>query len=97
MKNLPWGRIAGVVARVALAVVTGVPITEEKAKRVGETDGQTKKDAVLGLVQTELELAALATGKDLSHDGDVMKAAGGIVDAIVAFHNIVAAKSITGV
>jgi hypothetical protein len=71
----------------------GIPTTEEKAKRIGQTSGTLKKDAVLDLVQTELQLGQLVIGRDLSQDGEVMKAAGAIVDSVVTLHNIIAAKS----
>jgi hypothetical protein len=91
--NVPWGKILGVASRVALAAVMGIPTTEEKAKRIGQAAGALKKDAVLDLIQTELQLGQLVIGRDLSQDGEVMKAAGAIVDSVVSLHNVIAAKS----
>lgn len=91
--HVPWGKIVGVASRVALAAVMGIPATEEKAKRIGEAAGALKKDAVLDLVQQELQLAQLVTGRDLSQNGHVMNAAGAVVDAIVGLHNAIAVQA----
>jgi hypothetical protein len=91
--NLPWGKIGGTALRIALGVVMGVPKVEALNAPGSPLTGEQKKAAVLDLIQTELTLAEQVAGRDLASDADVLKAAGGVIDAVSALHNVLAAKA----
>lgn len=90
--NLPWGKIAGVALRVGLGALTGVAKVES-LNTGGGLSGAQKRAAVLELIQTELTIAEGIAGRDLASDPDVLKAAGGVIDAVAALHNMLAAKA----
>jgi hypothetical protein len=93
MKNLPWGRISGIAIQSIMAAVLGVQRVEALNNTAAPLSGQQKKAEVIDLIQSELAIAEGIAGHSLAHDGDVLQAAGGVIDAVTALHNVLAAKA----
>jgi len=67
---------------------------ESLAKVLPTLKGADKQNAVMTLVKDSLETVELAAGKDLLNDAEVDKAARAVIDAYVAFQNVVAKKAV---
>jgi hypothetical protein len=93
--KFPIGTILQYVTRGVIAAAQAIPAVEAFKGTIAGASGADKKTAVLQLVEAELGAARFATGRDLASDPDVMAAAGAVVDAIVALHNIVGKKAVT--
>ena len=94
-KKVPWKTVFGITTNVLEVLVPEVAQIEKLAKtipQIKQLTGPEKKAAVLVAVQGALETAEGLADRDLLNDPDVLLGAGGIVDAVVAFQNIVAAK-----
>jgi hypothetical protein len=91
--KIDWRSVSHVAAAVIGAMVPGVAQAEDLAWKLGSHDNQAKADTVLDLGKATLTALQSATGKDLSHDGDVDKAMRSIVAAVVDFHKVVAKKA----
>lgn len=89
--KIPWLTVARIGANVVGQIVPGVAAVESIAESLGTVTGDKKKQAVIDLVKNSVLAAEGLTGKDLAADPQIEQAVGGIVDAVVAFHNIVAA------
>jgi hypothetical protein len=91
--NIPWGSVISLISRIGGAITIGVPSVEAISRIRRGLSGADKKTAVLELVQQELTAVETAAGRDLAHDAAVLAAAGAIVDAYVAFANLLAQKA----
>lgn len=90
--SFPLGRLISVGTRVVSAIATGVPVVEAAASTFRGGSGGEKKAAVLTIVAAELQAVKVATGHDFASDEDVIAAAGVIIDAVAAFHKVLAHK-----
>lgn len=84
--------VAGIGFQVAKIIVPAVGTVEDIAKELPGLKGKAKQDAVMALVGAALAAAEDATNKDLLKDADVQSATRGVIDAVVALENIIAAK-----
>lgn len=91
--SFPLGRLISIGTRVVSAIATAVPVVEAAAHKFKAGTGPEKKTAVLAIVAADLQAAKLATGHDFAADEDVMLGAGVIVDAVAAFHKLLAHKA----
>ncbi len=85
------GKVASLVP-VIFAAVMQVEAEVNTLKQPGLT-GPQKKAAALDIVKTSLGATEGVAGRDLVDDADVLQAAGGVIDAVVALHNIATKKS----
>jgi hypothetical protein len=92
--KFPIGAILNYATRATMAIATGVPAVQAFATSLQAGSGADKKQSVLLLVQAELAAAELGSGRDLANDADVMDAAGKVIDAVAAFHKVIARKAI---
>lgn len=95
--KIPWKVVLGVGSTVLDQIIPGVAVVEAIARRLGGLHGAQKQDAVVELVKAALETAHGVTGKELANDADVEKATRGVIDAVVALHNITAKKTAAAV
>lgn len=84
---------AGIATRALQAIIMGVPAVERAAQQLRAGSGDDKHQAVLDLVKSELAAASIVTGHDMAHDPDALKAASIVIDAVAAFHSLLARKS----
>ena len=78
---------------LAGAAIPGVAQVEAISRSLPSLKGKAKQDAVIELVKASVLATESATERDLLNDPEVEKAARGIVDAVVAFQNVVAKKA----
>lgn len=83
---------ARVAARIIGIVVPGVSAVETIASQFGSLKGKQKQDAIVEMVRASLATAESLSGRELAGDEDVERATRGVVDAVVALHNILARK-----
>lgn len=94
-KDVQWNKLFDLTSVLIKLVVSEVPRIEQIVQTIPQLKdltGAEKKAAVLSIVQGALTIVEDVADKDLVNDADVMTAAGGIIDAVVALQNIVAAK-----
>ena len=91
--HINFGSVLTIATRALGAIITGVPAVQAFKQTAGAADSAQLKDSILLLVQSELAAARIATGHDLAADADVLGAAGSVIDAVAAFHAIVAHKA----
>jgi len=77
---------------VASAAIPGVAQIETIARSMPALKGKAKQDAVVELIKASVLASESVADRDLLNDPDVEKATRAIVDAVVAFQNIVARK-----
>lgn len=90
-----FSKVLPYVTRSLILLPGAIQSAEALGDALGKTSGADKKAAVLATVQAELTAAEGIAGRDLANDSDVIAAAGAIVDAEVAFHNLIAKKVAT--
>lgn len=78
---------------IAKAVLPGVAQVEAISKALPGLKGQAKQDAVVELVKQSVIAAEGITNRDILNDPEVEKATRGIVDAVVAFQNVIVKKA----
>lgn len=86
-------RWVGMAFAVVKAVVPGVAQIESVAKAFPNLKGKDKQNAVVELVKASLNAAEFITDKDLLNDPEVEKATRAVIDAVVAFQNVVNKKT----
>lgn len=86
-------RWVGMAFAVVKAVVPGVAQVESVAKAFPNLKGKDKQNAVVDLVKASLNAAEFITDKDLLNDPEVEKATRAVIDAVVAFQNVVNKKT----
>jgi hypothetical protein len=94
-KKVPWRKVFDVTSNIIATLVPEVGRIEELVKtipHIKDLTGAEKKAAVLSVVKGALENTESLTNKDLLDDAEVAAAAGGVIDAVVALQNIIAAK-----
>jgi hypothetical protein len=89
--KIPWLTVARVGANVMNTIVPGVAAVEQLAESLGHVTGDQKKQAIVDMVKNSVLVAEGLAAKDLALEPDLDAAVGGIVDAVVHLHNIVAA------
>jgi hypothetical protein len=88
-----WSALAHIGNAVVTKIIPAIGLVESCASQWKNLTGQDKEDIVIAAVRAELALIGKVHGIDLSTDPDVLKAARGIVQAVHAFHEIVATKA----
>lgn len=86
-------RWVGMAFAVAKAVIPGVAQIESVAKIFPQLKGVDKQNAVVALVKASLQASEFVADRDLLNDPEVEKATRAVIDAVVAFQNIVAKKT----
>jgi len=95
LKKVSWKALADITLHIIEGIVPQVGQIEAIVKQVPQLKdltGADKKAAVLSIISGSLQAAEGLADKDLLNDADVLAAAGGVVDAVVALQNIIAAK-----
>src|SRR5258708_33621213 len=90
--KISWLQVARIGAGVVGQIVPGVTLVEQLAERLPSLTGGDKKQAIIDLVKNGVLAAEGLTSKDFGLDPELTAGVGGIVDAVVAFHNLVARK-----
>lgn len=85
-----WLTVARVGANVMNTIVPGVAAVESLAEQLATVTGDQKKQAIVNMVKDSVLVAEGLAQKDLDLEPDLSAAVGGIVDAVVHLHNIVA-------
>lgn len=88
-----WGGALRIGLSVLNTVIPGVSVVEGIARNLPSLKGKAKQDAVVELVQQALATAEGVAAKELANDADVERATRGVIDAVVALHNIIAQKA----
>lgn len=88
-----WGAALRIGLLALNTIVPGVSQVEAIARAIPGLKGKQKQDAVAELVRQALMTTEGVTGRDLADDADVDKATRGVIDAVVALHNIISAKA----
>lgn len=88
-----WGAALRIGLSALNTIIPGVSTVEAIARQIPGLKGKQKQDAVVELVRQTLATSEGFTGSDLADDADVEKATRGVIDAVVALHNIIAAKT----
>src|SRR5262245_9295262 len=88
-----WGTALRIGLLALNTIVPGVSQIETSARAIPGFKGKQKQDAVAELVRQALATSEGMAGRDLVDDADVDKATRGVIDAVVALHNIIAAKT----
>lgn len=91
--KIRWNDVFKVGITVLNAVIPGVSVVETIARQIPALKGKQKQDAVVELVKQSLATAENFAAKDLADDADVEQATRGVIDAVVALNNLIAAKS----
>lgn len=86
--KIPFKQILNIVGVFVPAVGAATAIVEQ----LPGLKGKQKQDAAIELVKQTLAGAEQVTDKDLLDDADLEQAARGVVDAVVAFQNMVKKK-----
>ena len=82
-----WVKFA---VNIASAAIPGVAQIESIARALPGLKGKAKQDAVVELVKASILASESVADKDLLNDPEVEKSTRGIVDAVVAFQNVIA-------
>lgn len=85
-----WVKLGIGVARVMIPAVAKV---ETIARSLPSLRGQQKQDAVIELVKASVLASESIADRDLLNDPEVERATRAIVDAVVAFQNVLAKKT----
>ena len=85
-----WVKLGIGVARVMIPAVAKV---ETIARSLPSLKGPATQDAVIELVTASVLASETIADRDLLNDPEVEKATRGIVDAVVAFQNVLAKKA----
>jgi hypothetical protein len=88
-----WGAALKIGLSMLNTIVPGVAQVEAIARGLSGMKGKQKQDAVVELVKQALATSEGFVGTDLANDADVEQATRGVIDAVVALNNIVAAKA----
>lgn len=91
--GFPWKNILQTGLTVLGTIVPGVSAVEQISRALPQLRGKQKQDAVVELVKATLLTTESLAGRDLLEDPEVEKATRGVVDAVVAFQNILAKKA----
>lgn len=91
--GFPIGKVLTFATRALGAIITGVPAVQAMTNMFPSGTGDQKKQAVMDMVRAELAAAELLYGHDLANNPDVMLAVGKVIDAVVAFHTVIAKKA----
>jgi hypothetical protein len=94
--KIRWNDVFKVGITVLNAVIPGVSVVETIARQIPALKGKQKQDAVVELVKQSLATAENFAAKDLADDADVEQATRGVIDAVVALNNLIAAKTAAG-
>jgi len=89
--NTSWTRILKVVELVLGAIVRGVPAVETLSSRIGLGAGDEKLQAVLDLVDAEMQAADVAIPSSGPGVVRVEAAQRAVISAVVELHNAIAA------
>lgn len=92
MPKIAWKTLGRFAVGIIDAVVPGVAAVEALAESIPGMKGKTKQDAVVALVTNALKVAEDVSARDLANDPEVETATRAVIDAVVAFNNIVAKK-----
>lgn len=77
---------------IGLRIIPYIGTAVAAVERFVSGKGQVKQDAAIDMVKVLLESVEGAAAKDLIDNEKVQAGARGVVDAVVAFQNIVAAE-----
>jgi len=88
--KINWLTVARIGAGVVGQIVPGVTMVEQLAESVGGLTGDKKKQAIIDLVKNGVLAAEGLTSTDVALDPELQAGVGGIVDAVVNLHTIVA-------
>jgi hypothetical protein len=88
-----FSKVFPYLTRALILLPGAISSAEQLGDALGRSSGADKKAAVLSTVQTELQAAEGIAGRDLANDAEVLAAAGAVIDAEVALHNLVAKKT----
>lgn len=92
MPKIAWKTLGRFAVGILDAVVPGVAAVEALAESIPGMKGKAKQDAVVALVTNALKVAEDVSARDLANDPEVETATRAVIDAVVAFNNIVAKK-----
>lgn len=81
--------------QVGLRVLQYIPAIVDIVERFWTSKGKAKQDAAVTMVNQLVEAAEGVAGRDLLNDPVVDTAARAVIDAVVAFQNILAEKGAT--
>jgi len=81
------------VTRALILLPGAIQQAESLGTALGSSNGADKKAAVLATLQDELLAAEGIAGRPFARDADVVAAAGAVIDAEVALHNLIARKT----
>lgn len=82
-------RFAGTITKVISTIVGLIPVIEQLKQAGHILTSDAAREAVVDGALRALLAAEGLLGRDLLNDPEFRKIAGGIVDLIVAFHNLV--------
>jgi hypothetical protein len=88
--KINWLTVARIGANVVGQIVPGVAAVEQLAESLGSVSGDKKKQAIIDLVRNSVLVGEGLTDHDLAIDPQLEAAVGGVVDAVVNVHAIVA-------
>jgi hypothetical protein len=88
-----WGSTLRIGLSVLNTIIPGVSVVEGIARQIPGLRGKEKQDAVVELVKQTLATSEQFASKDLANDAEVERATRGVIDAVVALQNILAAKA----
>lgn len=83
-------KIGGLLIKVLGRIVEGINVVEVI---MNLAKGKDKQDAVVELMKQALKEIEERTGKNLVNDEEIEEASRKVIDAIVAFNNLIAKKS----
>lgn len=94
-----FGSIARIFGRIGRWVPRGLallPLIFDAVaivETLSQAKGKAKQDQALRLLAVLLQVTEQGTGEDLLNDAEVQNAARAVIDAVVAFQNIVARRT----
>ncbi len=88
--KINWLTVARIGASVVGQIVPGVQVAESLAESLGGLSGDQKKQAIIDLVKNGALAAEGITSTDVALNPELEAAVGGIVDAVVNLHTIIA-------
>lgn len=91
--KIRWNDVFRIGTTILGAAIPGVGVVEAIARQIPQLRGQQKQDAVVELVKQALAASEAFVGRELADDEDIAKATRGVIDAVVALNNIIAAKT----
>ena len=91
--HINWRQFSHIGAAMLGTIVPGVATVEELAWQIGGMTGAQKADSVVTMGTNVLASLNTIAGRTLADDDDVQRAIRAVVDAVVAFHKIIASKA----